>query len=145
MIERYPVAHIFGRAAIDFFDLHEREIFFPLFGRANRTFHHIAGLQAEQLDLRLRYIHVVGRRKVIVIRRTEEPISVGHHFQNADTGQYSIEIIRFFNNFRLGGSDLLIVLIVIPGIVLIIPVLRNKCALSPGDEPLFLAMWEKCL
>ena len=145
VVERNPVTHIFGGAAVDFLDLYQREIFFSLLGRTDRALDHVARLQTEEFDLRLRYIHVVGRREVVVVRRTQETIAVGHHLEYTYAGEDTVEIVGLLYRFRLGSRLLRLVLTVVILIVGVVPVLRDKGTLSAGDEALLFAMREEGL
>ena len=51
VLEGYAVADESRVAAVDFGYLHQREVFFSFLGRADDTVHHVACLQAEELDL----------------------------------------------------------------------------------------------
>ena len=51
MIERNTVTDFFRRTAVDLVHFDKREIFFTFLRRTDSPLHHVAGLQAEQLDL----------------------------------------------------------------------------------------------
>lgn len=101
VLEGNAVAHEGRITAVDFGYLHQREVFFSFLGRADDTVDHVACLQAEELDLRLGYIDVVGRGEVVVVRRTEESIAVGHDFQYAGAVQDVVEVVGLFAFGRL--------------------------------------------
>ena len=105
MFERNAVAHKSCITAVDFRNLYEREILFAFLRRTDNTFYHIPCLQTEQLDLRLRHIDIIGRRKVVVIRRTQESISILHDFQHTYAAE---DIVKLISLFTLGSSAFLL-------------------------------------
>ena len=81
--ELYAVADELRRQAVDLVHAYQRKIFLPLLRRAYGAVHRVAGLQSEEFDLRRRNVNVVGRVQVVVVGRTQEPVSVGHDLQHA--------------------------------------------------------------
>ena len=122
MIERNTVTDFFRRTAVDLVHFDKREIFFTFLRRTDSPLHHVAGLQAEQLDLRLRYVNIIRGSQVVIIGRTQETISVRHHFQHTDTCQYTVKLILFFLHS--------IVIIVVALVVMIILVVLSVVILA---------------
>ncbi len=67
MLEGYAVAHELRRAAVNRLNIAEREKFLAFLWRTNRTFDNVAGFESVLLDLCLRNVDVVGRRKVVIV------------------------------------------------------------------------------
>ena len=101
MFEGDTVADESRVASVDFRHLHQREILFAFLGRADDAVYHIACLQAEEFDLRLRHIDVVRRGEIVIIRRAEESITILHDFQYAGPGQDIIKVVGLFRFCRL--------------------------------------------
>ena len=91
--ELYAVADVFGRQPVDFVHADQREIFLALLRRTDRSVHGVAGLESEKLDLRRRNVDVVGRVQVVVVRRTQESVTVGHDLQHALAFDFSGEVV----------------------------------------------------
>ena len=79
MFEGDAVADFLRRATVNPVHLNQREILLALFRGTNGTLHNISGLESEELYLRLGDVNIIGRRKVVVVRGTEEAVAVGHH------------------------------------------------------------------
>jgi hypothetical protein len=97
VVEWNAVADVIGRAAIYFVDFDEREIFFAFFWRADGPGNRVAGFQPEKFYLRLRNVNVVGRIQVVEIRRPQEPLTVGHDFEDARVGDDAFEFKCLFS------------------------------------------------
>ena len=116
-------------ASVDFRYFHQREVFLAFLGRTDDAFHHVAGLQAEELDLRLRHVDVVRRGQVVVVGRTQEAVAVLHDFQYAGAGQDVIELVglfrfcRFSFGSRFGIGNLSLAL----RALLVVSVVRTVC------------------
>ena len=82
MLERHAVAYLGGIAAVDLVDAGQGEIFLALARWTHMTKDGVASLQAITLYLVVSHIDIVGRRKVIVIARTKEAITVGHNLEH---------------------------------------------------------------
>ena len=81
MLEGDAVAHFRGHTAIDFLDIGQREIFLAVAWRSHGALHHVASLQSIAFHEVVGYVDVVGRRKVVVVARTQEAVAVGHNFE----------------------------------------------------------------
>src|SRR5690606_16931704 len=80
------VANRFGIFEIDRIDLEQRKIALAILGRPDLAFYRVAGAQAETADLRRADIDVVGARKIVGVRGTQETKTVGQDFDNAFAG-----------------------------------------------------------
>ena len=96
-LELHAVADILGIETVDLVHFRQREILLTLLGWTDQTTHRVARLQAEKLDLRRRYVDIVGRIEVVVIGRPEEPVSVGHDFEDTFALDFTDEIV--FGNY----------------------------------------------
>ena len=67
VLEGHAVAHLGGVTAVDVLHAAHSEVFLVLMGRTDGTLYDVAGLQAVFLDLLGRYVHIVGRREVVVV------------------------------------------------------------------------------
>ena len=74
---------VLGRQPVDFVHADQREILLALLRRTDRSVHGVTGLESEKFDLRRRNVDVVGRVQVVVVRRTQESVTVGHDLQHA--------------------------------------------------------------
>ena len=83
MLERYTVAHFRGLPAVDHVHRCEREVLFALVRRTDVTRYHVSRLEPVFLDDVRCDVHIVGRRKVVVVARAQEAVAVGHHFEHA--------------------------------------------------------------
>src|SRR5690606_36207997 len=75
-IKGHPIAYLGRILAVDRLHSYQREIFLAFLRRAYAAADRVTGLQTEQFDLRLRYVYIVRGCQVVVIRRTEETITV---------------------------------------------------------------------
>ena len=83
MLEGNAISYFIWCPTINHVDACQWEILLPLTWRAPPTLYHIASFQAIFLHLLRRDIYIVGRRKIVVIARTQETIAVGHDFKYA--------------------------------------------------------------
>ena len=90
-VERYSVAYEFWCTSVDILDTYEREIFVAGFRRLDFSCYGITGLQRMLFDLILRYIDVIWRVQIIIVRRTKESISLRENVQNSG---------RLYNAFK---------------------------------------------
>ena len=90
-VERYSVAYEFRGTSIDVLDPYQWEIFVTGFRRLDFSCYGITGLQCMLFDLILRYIDVIWRVQIIIVRRTKEAISFRENFQNSG---------RLYNAFK---------------------------------------------
>ena len=67
VLESHAVAHLGGVTAVDELHATHGKVFLILMGRTDGTLYDVAGLQAVFLDLLGRYVHIVGRREVVVV------------------------------------------------------------------------------
>ena len=91
--ELHAVADVFGRQPVDFVHADQREILLALLRRTDRSVHGVTGLESEKFDLRRRNVDVVGRVQVVVVRRTQESVTVGHDLQHALAFDLSGEVV----------------------------------------------------
>src|SRR5207237_2036786 len=75
-----------------------RKIFFTFMRRTHLAADSVAGFQVEFADLRRRNVNVVGAGKVVVVRRTQEAVTVRQDFQHS----FSKDVSFFF---ALGLQD----------------------------------------
>ena len=107
VVERYTVAHKFGRHSVNLIHLYEGEIFLAVVCGAYGTLDNVAGLEAIMPYLILRNIYVVGRCKIVVVRRAQEAVVVGHNFENALYFENIGKVVGLtLLLFALGGSRL---------------------------------------
>ncbi len=92
MLESHAVAHLGGLTAVDELHAAHGKVFLILMGRTDGTLYDVAGLQAVFLDLLGRYVHIVGRREVVVVRAAEEAVAVGEALQHAVGGDDLLEV-----------------------------------------------------
>src|SRR5437868_3434528 len=76
-----------GFIAVDRFDLEEGEITLPLLRWADLSAHGIARSQVESLDLRRRYVDVIGAIEVIPVLAPKKAIALWQDFENAFAGE----------------------------------------------------------
>jgi len=98
MVKRYSISNIFRSTSINFFYFNQWEIFFSFFRWANWSFYHISCFQAKKLNLGLRNIYIIGRCQIIIIRRAQKTVAVGHHFKNSVSCKYTFKFIGLFCN-----------------------------------------------
>lgn len=93
MLEWQAVSNLRRFAPVDLVNARQREVFLAFAWRSNMTQDGIACLQSETLHLSIGDIDIIGRRKVIIVAGTKEPIAIGHDFEHA-IGRYDVgEII----------------------------------------------------
>ena len=83
MLERNAIANFIWHPTVNHVDACQWEILLSFARRTYSTLYHIASFQAIFLHLLCRNIHIVGRRKIVVIARTKETVAVGHNFEHA--------------------------------------------------------------
>ena len=83
MLERNAIAYFIWHPTVNHVDTCQREILLSFARRTNSTLYYIARFQSIFLHLLCGNIHVVGRRKIVVIARTKETVAVGHNFEHA--------------------------------------------------------------
>ena len=115
MFERYTVAYKSRVTSVNLGYFYQWEIFLSFLGWTDNTFHYITGLQAEQLDLWLWNVNIIGRRKVVIIGWAQESITVLHDFQYAGSCEYIVEFVRLFTFYcRLAfGSNIILVVVLL--------------------------------
>ena len=93
MLKRHPISNKFWSSTIYAFNRTKRKEFLTFFWRSNRTFNNVTCFQAVLLNLSLRNVNIIRRRKIIIVRRTQKAVTVRHNFQNARTFYYTFKII----------------------------------------------------
>ena len=94
-VERHPVPDILRSTSVDSMYLDQREILVSLAGRTDLAYNGVACLQSVGLDLILRHIDVIRGVEIVVVRRAEEPVTVGHDLQHT-LSLYDTVILRLF-------------------------------------------------
>ena len=83
VFERNAIANFIWHPTINHVDACQWEILLAFAWRTHPTLYYIARFQTIFLHLLCRNIHIVRRRKIVVIARTKETVAVGHNFEHA--------------------------------------------------------------
>ena len=84
VVEIDAVTNFTGVGEINLINFQKSKIPLPFLGRANFTFHGVAGPEGEAPNLTGGYVNIIRARQVIGFRATQEAEAVLEHFKHAD-------------------------------------------------------------
>ena len=105
------VTNLRRQATIDGLDCRQREIFLVLVRRADGAVDDIACLQTIALDLRRRYIDIIGRGEIVVVAGTDETVTIGQHLKYTITSDNVREVVAGSGSLLCTNHCLIVILL----------------------------------